>query len=67
MFHSQMKEEIENKIVVNNDDVNYIVYKAMIQWIYYGECDIPDKIKDQICLLNLTDEYLLLDLQKVCE
>jgi hypothetical protein len=32
-----------------------------------GECELSDNSREVIPLLFLTDEYLLPDLQKVCE
>ena len=67
MLQTEMKEYLENKVVISNEEVTPAVYKLLIQWIYEGECDLPDSVKDLIQLLKLTDEYLLPDLQKVCE
>lgn len=67
MLNSNMKESIENKVEIKNDFIDPQIYKRMIQWIYEGECDVPDSINELLSLLSLTDEYLLHDLQKVCE
>jgi hypothetical protein len=39
----------------------------MLRWIYMGECELSHNPKEILPLLMLTDEYLLPDLQKVCE
>lgn len=39
----------------------------MLKWIYVGECEMSANPQEVIPLLGLTDEYLLPDLQKVCE
>jgi len=40
----------------------------MLRWIYMGECDeMSENAYEVIPLLALCDEYLLPDLQKVCE
>ena len=62
MLHSQMMESISNRIDIKNTEVQPDVFKCMIQWIYEGECDLPDSTKDMLILLKLTDEYLLPDL-----
>ncbi len=62
MLHHQMKESLESKVIINHDDVSYEIYKLLIQWIYEGECDLPDSVKELMSLLKLTDEYLLPDL-----
>ena len=56
-----------NKIVVENKKVTSYTYTAMLKWIYMGECEMTDNASEVIPLLGLTDEYLLPDLQKVCE
>ncbi|CDW90831.1 kelch repeat protein [Stylonychia lemnae] len=67
MLSNQMKETIESKIEIKNDEISPEVYKLLIQWIYVGECELPEQVQELIQLLKLTDEYLLPDLQKVCE
>jgi hypothetical protein len=62
-----MKEQMTNKIVVDNPLVSADIYKTMLKWIYMGECELSDNSSEVIPLLGLTDEYLLPDLQKVCE
>ena len=62
-----MKEHNDNKLIVNNKQVTDSTYKAMLQWIYMGECEMSNQASEVIPLLSLTDEYLLPDLQKVCE
>jgi hypothetical protein len=39
----------------------------MLRWLYVGECDISHIASEVLPLLQLTDEYLLSDLQRVCE
>jgi hypothetical protein len=67
MLHSHMREEIESKVEINNAGISPQIYSAMIQWIYEGECDLPDSVLDLVTLINLTDEYLLPDLQRICQ
>jgi hypothetical protein len=62
-----MKEQTTNKIIVNNTKVTPSIYRAMLKWIYIGECELSENPGEVIALLGLTDEYLLPDLQKVCE
>ena len=65
--HMKMKELRHNKLIVKNKKVSPATYRAMLQWIYMGECEMSNSAYDVIPLLSLTDEYLLPDLQKVCE
>lgn len=62
-----MKEQMTNKMIVNNPSISADIYKTMLKWIYMGECELSDNSREVIPLLFLTDEYLLPDLQKVCE
>ena len=39
----------------------------MLRWLYVGECEISHNPSAVLPLLQLTDEYLLPDLQRVCE
>lgn len=57
-----MRETLQKKLEINIPDVSFEIYKYMIQWIYEGECDLPDSVNDLLILLKLTDEYLLSDL-----
>lgn len=43
------------------------IYREMLQWLYMGECEISHSPSEVLPLLQLTDEYLLPDLQRVCE
>lgn len=52
---------------MNNPNVTPSIYKAMLKWIYMGECELSENLSEVIALLCLTDEYLLPDLQRVCE
>jgi len=54
-------------MVVTNPMITSGTYRAMLQWIYTGECEMSDSAGDVLPLLSLTDEYLLADLQRVCE
>ena len=54
-------------MVVGNPQVTPDTFRAMLQWIYTGECEMSDNASDVLPLLSLTDEYLLPDLQRVCE
>lgn len=54
-------------MVVTNPMVNAQTFRSMLQWIYTGECEMSDNASDVLPLLSLTDEYLLPDLQRVCE
>ena len=60
--HMSMKERNDNKLIVNNKQVTDSTYKAMLQWIYMGECEMSNQASEVIPLLSLTDEYLLPDL-----
>ena len=61
------KELKHNKLKVKNKMVTPETYRAMLQWMYMGECEMSNSAREVIPLLGLTDEYLLPDLQKVCE
>ena len=62
-----MQERVSNKMVVKNPMVTAKTFRAMLQWIYTGECEMSDNASEVLPLLSLTDEYLLPDLQHVCE
>lgn len=49
-------------MVVNNPMITSATFRAMLQWIYTGECEMSDNACDVLPLLSLTDEYLLPDL-----
>lgn len=57
-----MREQLTNKMVVTNPMVTPETFRAMLQWIYTGECEMLDDASDVLPLLSLTDEYLLPDL-----
>lgn len=61
-----MKEKLQHRLEIKIPEVSFSIYKLMIQWIYEGECDLPDSVSELLVLLKLTDEYLLADLEKVC-
>lgn len=63
----QMQEQQTGKIVIDDPNIKAESFKLMLQWLYTGECEISDSPDKVIPLLQLTDEYLLPDLQKVCE
>ena len=65
LVESNMRESLLNRVEVDNTELKS--YRLLLQWIYEGECDLPDSVLDLISLLNLSDEYLLSDLAKVCE
>jgi len=52
---------------IENKDISPSIFKEMLRWIYMGECGISHNPKEVLPLLQLTDEYLLPDLQRVCE
>ena len=58
----KFKELRHNKLIVKNKLVTPGTYKAMLQWIYMGECQMSNNAFEVIPLLGLTDEYLLPDL-----
>jgi hypothetical protein len=62
MLEIGMKEKLTQKLEINNPEITFQIYKYMIQWIYEGECDVPDSVSDLLVLIKLTDEYLLEDL-----
>ena len=57
-----MSEQIDNKMIVKNPLISSHCFRAMLQWIYTGECEMSDNASDVLPLLLLTDEYLLPDL-----
>ena len=59
---NSFREQSTNKMVVNNDMLSAKTFKAMLQWIYTGECEMSDNSMEILTLLALTDEYLLPDL-----
>jgi hypothetical protein len=62
-----MQEQQQNKIVISNKLVTADIYREMLHWLYVGECEISHSPSEVLPLLQLTDEYLLSDLQRVCE
>ena len=62
-----MKEQLSNRIEITNPQVTPATFRTMLKWIYTGECELSENPHDVIPLLCLTDEYLLSDLQRVCE
>jgi hypothetical protein len=68
MIESQMRESVTSRVEVNQPELTVQTYYLLIEWIYEGECDLNGcSIEEMLSLLRLTDEYLLPDLQKVCE
>lgn len=68
MIESQMKESRTSRVEINDPELSVQTYYLLIEWIYEGECDLNGcTIEEMLALLKLTDEYLLADLQKVCE
>lgn len=66
MFESEMREAQTNRIEYQGVSVQ--IYYLMIEWIYEGECDLNGcSVEEMLSLLKLTDEYLLPDLQMVCQ
>ena len=57
-----MSEQIDNKMIVKNPLISSQCFRAMLQWIYTGECEMSDNASDVLPLLLLTEEYLLPDL-----
>ena len=49
-------------MVIQNPQVTSGDYRTMLKWIYTGECEMSENVRDVIPLLGLTDEYLLPDL-----
>lgn len=64
---SAMREQVQNRMQVTNPQVSAQTFHAMLQWIYTGECELSMNASQMLPLLGLTDEYLLPDLQHVCE
>jgi len=62
-----MKEQKSNRIEINNKQITAEVFRTMLKWIYTGECELSENPMEVVPLLGLTDEYLLQDLQRVCE
>lgn len=67
MLSLQLKETETNLIEIKSEEFTLPVLKAMLHWIYSGECEFPESVKELLILLKMTDEYFLQDLQKVCE
>ncbi len=68
MLESDMREARTNRIEYKDDSVDVQTFYLMIEWIYEGECDLNScSIQEMLALLKLTDEYLLPDLQLVCQ
>lgn len=64
---NSFREQSTNKMTVNNEMLSAATFKSMLQWIYTGECEMSDNSMEILTLLGLTDEYLLPDLQRICE
>lgn len=68
MLLNNMKESITNLLVIENQGKDFAeLFKHMLTWIYTEKWDFPESITSMIDLLCLTDEYMLSDLQTVCE
>lgn len=54
--------------ITNHPEIDQkFAIEFILEWVYSGECEIPSNIFSIILLLNLADEYMLGDLQSVCE
>lgn len=68
MLMSNMKEAINNELIIENQSEEFAgLFGHMLAWIYTEKWDFPESIVSMIELLCLTDEYMLSDLQAVCE
>jgi len=41
-----MKEQVTNKMVVNNPMITAATFRAMLEWLYTGECEMSDNTAD---------------------
>ncbi|GIY06236.1 TD and POZ domain-containing protein 2 [Caerostris darwini] len=66
MFESEMKERIENTVVIT--DISFLTLKKLIEFLYTGtiEFDKPIDINYLYDLYYTADKYQVSDLQKVC-
>jgi hypothetical protein len=55
------------KITIRSEEATASEFKQMLRWLYMGECLISQTASEVLPLLQLTDEYRLSDLQRVCE
>lgn len=63
----EMVEQKNGKLEIESKEISATIYKEMLRWLYVGECDVSHLPSEVLPLLQLTDEYLLQDLQRVCE
>ena len=68
MLLSNMKETVNGVLCIEREGADFPeLFKQMLSWIYTEKWDFPEAISSMIDLLCLTDEYMLSDLQTVCE
>ena len=58
-----MKETTSGIITIDTPGLKPEIFRTMLEWIYSGECEMPEDCIDLVSLLNLADEYLMDDLR----
>ena len=66
MMQSMMAEERKDSVEIKAE-CSWEVFRGMLEWMYSGECKIPEQMREVCQLLNLADEYLLDELVTLCE
>ena len=59
--------ESDSAHVALGGELKALAVEAVLNFLYTGECEMSDTASEVLPLLGLTDEYLLPDLQRVCE
>lgn len=63
MFFSKMRENNEDEVVI--EDIEYNVMKELLRYIYCGEVENLNKLKEP--LLKAADKYQIVNLKIMCE
>lgn len=48
---TEMKEQQQNSIKVDNKDISSATFKQLLRWLYTGECEISQNASEVIPLL----------------
>ena len=66
MLRHDMQEQSSSVVEIHESRASTQTFRRLIEWLYTGRTELPEDIYELIDLLNLSDEYLLPDLAKVC-
>ena len=62
MFRTNMKENLENKVYIN--DFDYEIFSKVVRYMYSGNIDLTNIISE---VLAIAHKYLIENLKKLCE